>query len=61
MGGGSSSQYLEFEPNPKIPGQGPEIFQTFEVLCIPPGDINKYWTAFNHLNSDGTGVVTLKR
>lgn len=61
MGGGMSSQYLEFEVNAKIPGQGQEIYQTFEVLRIPKSDINKYWTAFNHLNSDATGMVTLKR
>ncbi len=34
---------------------------TFEALRIQAEDINKFWTAFNALNFDGTGLVTMER
>ena len=58
--GGGSSKYLQFLVN-DVDGQGPEVEHTFRVLQISPQDINKYWTCFNELNFDGTGMVTMER
>ena len=42
-------------------GQGPEVQRTFDILHISPQDVNKYWTCFNALNFDATGLVTMER
>lgn len=59
--GGGGSRYLQFVLNDEVNGQGPEIQLTFDVLKITGDDIHRYWTAFNDLNFDGTGLVTLER
>lgn len=61
MGGGYSQRYLEFVLNDSVDGQGPEVQRTFDLLQISTKDVNKYWTCFNELNFDGTGLVTMDR
>ena len=42
-------------------GQGAEVLRTFQTLKITEEDVNKFWTAFNNVNFDGTGKIHMER
>lgn len=49
----------EFKPNPRIPGQGPEIYNIFDILELDSYAINVLYSCFVEIDVDKGGTVVL--